>query len=87
MIYRMNSTTRRELQMSRKRKSDDDLFDIPDEDNVVESTNHLDKVMSLLEDAGIEYSVKKVANGKSLMLDNTIIFRFGHDGELTSVDK
>ena len=73
--------------MSRKRKSDDDLFDLTDEDSVVESTNHLDKVMSLLEDAGIEYNVKKVANGKSLMLDNAIIFRFGHDGELTAVDK
>lgn len=75
--------------MSRKVKSESDLFDDPDhsEDENSEPANHLDRTMSLFEDAGIEYSVKKASNGKTLLLDNSIVFRFNHDGELTAIDK
>jgi hypothetical protein len=69
--------------MSRKRK-DEDLYDMEED---VEESNILERVMSVLEDSGIDYSVKKVANGKSIILENEIVFRFNHDNELTAIDK
>lgn len=71
--------------MSRKRSNEDDLYDM-DEEAASESSSHLEKVMSMLEDSGIEFSVKKVANGKSLTLENEVVFRFNHDEELTAVE-
>jgi hypothetical protein len=69
--------------MSRKRK-DEDLYDM---EEGLDESNVLERVMSILEDSGIDYSVKKVANGKSIILENEIIFRFNHDNELTAIDK
>lgn len=71
--------------MSRKRSNEDDLYDMDDE-TTSESSSHLEKVMGMLEDSGIEFSVKKVANGKSLILENEVVFRFNHDEELTAVE-
>jgi hypothetical protein len=71
--------------MSRKRSNEDDLYDMDDE-ATSESSSHLEKVMGMLEDSGIEFSVKKVANGKSLILENEVVFRFNHDEELTAVE-
>ena len=73
--------------MSRKRKSDEDLFDLEDSETSSENMNHLDRVMGLLEDSGIEFTIKKVANGKTLTLDNAIVFRFNHEEELSAIDK
>jgi hypothetical protein len=75
--------------MSKRKRSNEEELDFLDEENELDSnnSNHLDKVMTLLEDSGIEFSVKKVANGKSLFLDNEIVFRFNHDNELTAIDK
>lgn len=73
--------------MSRKRKSDEDLFDLEDSESSSENMNHLERVMTLLEDSGIEFTIKKVANGKTLTLDNSIVFRFNHEEELSAIDK
>jgi hypothetical protein len=72
--------------MSRKRRDEEEMFD-EDSDLSLESQSHLDRLMSLLEDSEIEYVVKKAANGKSIILDNEVVFRFNHDNELTAVDK
>ena len=73
--------------MAKKRKSEEDLFDSEDSESGSESTDHLDRVMSLMEDSNTEFIVKKAANGKTLTLENGIIFRFNHDNELTAIDK
>jgi hypothetical protein len=73
--------------VAKKRKSEEDLFDSEDSESGSESTDHLDRVMSLMEDSNTEFIVKKVANGKALTLENGIIFRFNHDNELTAIDK
>jgi hypothetical protein len=72
--------------MSRKRRDEEEMFD-EDSELSLESQSHLDRLMSLLEDSEIEYVVKKAANGKSVILDNEVVFRFNHDNELTAVDK
>jgi hypothetical protein len=73
--------------MSRKRKGEEDLFDSEESESGSENANHLDRVMSLMEDSEIEFAIKKVANGKTLLLENGIVFRFNHDNELTAIDK
>ena len=73
--------------MSRKSKSEEDLFDNEESETSSESAEHLDRVMSLMEDSNTEFIVKKVANGKTLTLENGIVFRFNHDNELQSIDK
>lgn len=72
--------------MSRKRRDEEEMFD-EDSELSLESQSHLDRLMSLLEDSEIEYVVKKAANGKTIILDNEVVFRFNHDNELTAVDK
>ncbi len=73
--------------MARKSKSEEDLFDNEESETSSESAEHLDRVMSLMEDSNTEFIVKKVANGKTLTLENGIVFRFNHDNELQSIDK
>ena len=73
--------------MARKSKSEEDLFDNEESEASSESAEHLDRVMSLMEDSNTEFIVKKVANGKTLTLENGIVFRFNHDNELQSIDK
>ena len=66
--------------MSRKRRDEEEMFD-EDSELSLESQSHLDRLMSLLEDSEIEYVVKKAANGKTIILDNEVVFRFNHDNE------
>lgn len=67
--------------MSRKAR-DEDFFELDENQE-----SQLDRLMSLLEDSEIEFTVKKVANGKSIILDNGILFRFDHDEELSGIEK
>ena len=70
--------------MRKKKTNEEALFDMDNEEST-EST-HMDKIMTILEDAGIEYSSKKTPSGKSLLLDNFVVFSFGREGELEDVN-